>query len=244
MSAGTQTPDTRLLGVAAAPACRCGSPTAGRTSSDRSEPFGSDEAATASRTCSAMSSALPASEPAATWSAAGQGERLWFLGTLAIVRVPGEAVDGRFALIEFLFPRHASPPLHTHPQDESYTVLDGRLTVQAGADRFALHAGGIAVVPAAVAHTFRVESDTAHVLVLSTPAGLERLVRDASVPATSPTLPPADTPRPTPERLEQIFRTHRQVNLGPALATGDPARDATILPRHGQRRAARPAPPV
>ena len=34
-------------------------------------------------------------------------------------------------------------------------------------------------------------------------------------------LPPPDTPRPTPERLEQIFRTHCQVNLGPPLAPGE-----------------------
>src|SRR5437763_12739881 len=125
-----------------------------------------------------MSSALPASELAATWSAAGQGERLWFLGTLAIVRVPSEAVDGRFALIEFLFPHHTSPPLHTHPQDESYIVLDGQLTVQAGADRFELDAGGSGGVPAGVAHTWRVDSATARVLVLSTPPATERLVHD------------------------------------------------------------------
>ena len=160
-------------------------------------------------------------------SGPGEGERLWFLGTLAVIRVPGEATGGRFALIEFLFPRHASPPLHTHPQDESYIVLDGQLTVQAGADRFELDAGGIGVVPAGVAHTFRVDSDTARVLVLSTPAGIERLVRDGSVPATSPTLPPPDTPRPTPERLEQIFRTHHQVNLGAPLA---PPRSAQEQP--------------
>ena len=68
---------------------------------------------------------------AATWSGSGEGEQLWFLGTLATIKVPGEASEGRFALIEFLFPRHASPPLHTHPQDESYIVQEGRLTVQA-----------------------------------------------------------------------------------------------------------------
>ena len=73
----------------------------------------------------------------ATWSRSGEGERLWFLGTLATIRIAGEAVEGRFALIEFLFPQHASPPLHTHPQDESYVVLEGRLTVQAGDRRFA-----------------------------------------------------------------------------------------------------------
>src|SRR5436309_5737227 len=142
----------------------------------------------------------------ATWSELGEGQRRWFLGTLATIRVPGEAVDGRFALIEFLFPRHASPPLHTHPQDESYFVLDGRLTVQAGERRFELVPGAAAVVPMGVAHTFRVDSDTARVLVLSTPAGLERLVRDGAVPAAAPTLPPRGTPRPSPEALERIFR--------------------------------------
>ena len=157
----------------------------------------------------------------ATWSGSGEGEQLWFLGTLATIRVPGEANGGRFALIEFLFPRHASPPLHTHPQDESYIVLEGRLTVQAGEQRFELGTGAAAVVPMGVAHTFRVESDGARVLVLSTPAGLERMVRDGSVQATSPTLPPSETPRPSPEQLEGIFTAHGQVNVGPPLPPDD-----------------------
>src|SRR5712671_6911788 len=160
-------------------------------------------------------------KPGRSWTALGEGEAFWFLGTLATIRVPGEAVDDRFALIEFLFPRHASPPLHTHPQDESYIVLEGRLTVQAGAQRFELMPGAAAVVPMGVAHTFRVDSDTARVLVLSTPAGLERLVRDGSVPATTPTLPPSETPRPSPEQLEAIFRAHGQVNVGPPLPPED-----------------------
>ena len=71
----------------------------------------------------------------ATWSNPGAGGQRWFLGTLATIRLPGETVDGRFALIEFLFPQYASPPRHTHPQDESYVVLDGQLTVEAGEDR-------------------------------------------------------------------------------------------------------------
>lgn len=158
---------------------------------------------------------------AATWSGSGEGEHLWFLGTLATIRVPGEASDGRFALIEFLFPRHASPPLHTHPQDESYIVQEGRLTVQAGEQRFELAPGAAAVVPMGVAHTFRVDTDTARVLVLSTPAGLERLVRDGSVPALTPTLPPRETPRPSADRLEALFRAHGQVNLGSSLSPGD-----------------------
>src|SRR3954454_16415674 len=104
--------------------------------------------------------------PGALWSALGEGERRWFLGTLATIRIPGEAVAGRFALIEFLFPQYASPPRHTHPQDESYVVLAGELTIESAGRSFTLNAGGAAVVPMGVAHTFRVESKTARVLVL------------------------------------------------------------------------------
>jgi quercetin dioxygenase-like cupin family protein len=164
---------------------------------------------------------MPGEANVAAWSAAGEGERLWFVGTLATIRLPGEASGGRFALIEFLFPRHASPPLHTHPQDESYFVLDGELTLQSGDDRFQLGPGGAAVVPMGVPHTFRVDSESARVLVLSTPAGLERFVRDAGVPATTATLPPDDVARPTPEEMEEIFRAHGQVNLGPPLGPED-----------------------
>src|SRR3954471_24302436 len=159
--------------------------------------------------------------PGALWSNLTEGERRWFLGTLATIRVAGEAVDGRFALIEFLFPHHASPPRHTHPQDESYIVLDGRLTIEAGGQRFPLEAGGTAVFPMTVPHPFRVDSDSARVLVLSTPAGLERMVRDGSVPATAPTLPPSDSPRPGGQELAAIFEAHGQINVGPPLGPED-----------------------
>jgi quercetin dioxygenase-like cupin family protein len=156
-----------------------------------------------------------------TWSDVGCGEQRWFLGTLATIRVPGEAVDGRFAVIEFLFPQYSSPPRHTHPQDESYVVLAGRLTVESGQHRFILEPGGVAVVPMGIPHTFRVDSETAQVLVLSTPSGLERMILEGSVPALSGTLPPVDTPRPSAEELSQIFEAHGQVNCGPPLAPED-----------------------
>src|SRR4051812_30848401 len=150
-------------------------------------------------------------------SGVGEGHQVWFLGTLATIRVHGDSVGGRFALIEFLLPRRASPPRHTHPQDETYIVLDGQLTVAADEKRVAIRAGGTAVVPMGVPHTFRVDTDTARVIVLSTPAGIERMVLDGSTLAAAPTLPPADAPRPAPEELARIFAAHGQVNCGPPL---------------------------
>jgi quercetin dioxygenase-like cupin family protein len=151
----------------------------------------------------------------------GEGEALWFLGTLAIIRVPAEAAGGRFALIEFLLPHHASPPLHTHPQDESYIVLEGHLTLQAGDERFELREGDAAVVPAGEAHTFRVESEHARALVLSTPAGIEGFVLEGGVPANALTLPPPEAPRPEPDELARIFAAHRTVIVGPPLGPHD-----------------------
>jgi mannose-6-phosphate isomerase-like protein (cupin superfamily) len=156
-----------------------------------------------------------------TFSAGGEGERLWFLGTLATIRLPAEASGGRFALIEELLPHLASPPLHTHPQDESYVVIEGRMTLVAGEQRFELGPGDAGTAPAGVPHTFRVDSEMARVLLLSTPAGLERMMRDASVPAEAPTLPPPGTPRPPPDELAAIFERHETVILGPPLEPGE-----------------------
>jgi hypothetical protein len=89
--------------------------------------------------------------------------------------------------------------------------------VHAGGHRFDLETGGAATVPMGVPHTFRVDSETARVLVLSTPAGLERSVRDGGFPATAPTLPSADAPRQSGEELAQIFQAHGQINVGPPL---------------------------
>jgi quercetin dioxygenase-like cupin family protein len=156
-----------------------------------------------------------------SWSAAGEGERLWFLGTLQTIRVLGDEVEGRFALVESFFPHLASPPLHIHPQDESFYVLEGQLTAVVGDERFQLQAGGMATAPMGVPHTFRVDSKTARTLTLSTPAGIEQLFLDGGVPATALTLPPPDTPRPSPEEMAAIFEKHKIVNVGPPLGPDD-----------------------
>ena len=153
----------------------------------------------------------------ATWSGAGEGEQLWFLGTLAIVRVAGEASGGRFALIEFLFPRNASPPLHTHPQDESYIVQEGRLTLQAGEQRFGL----VAVRQPWCRWGSRTPSAwTANVHGCSCSVrrqGLSVSYETDQSGAARPTLPPGEIPRPSPEQLEELFKAHGQVNVGPPL---------------------------
>jgi quercetin dioxygenase-like cupin family protein len=160
------------------------------------------------------------------------GEPLWFLGTLVHPKLMGEQTGGRFALWEGVLPRGAAPPLHSHPQDETFYVLEGDVTiwivepepaedggdpprwVETRARRCGV--GAAAFAPGGTPHTFRVESDTARMLFLSTPAGIEDFVRALAEPARWPWLqPPPDEPRVSPERLQAAEREHGVIRLAP-----------------------------
>ncbi len=159
-------------------------------------------------------------------------ETLWFLGTLARIKLDARDTGGRFALWEGILPRGAAPPLHSHPQDETFYVLEGQVTVWLVEPELA---GDAADPPAWVAtharscgagaaicarggtpHTFRVESDTAKMLFLSTPAGIEEFVRGLAEPARWPWLqPPPDGPRMPAERMAAVERETGMVRYGP-----------------------------
>ncbi len=154
-------------------------------------------------------------------SGPGEGEHLWFAGALVTIKVAGEAVDDQCAVIEFLMTHHASPPRHMHPQDETFIMLEGELTFILGDERFTAAPGSTWVAPRGVEHTFRVESDTARLVAVSTPAGLDRMFRAAAEPASSATLPPPDAPSQTFEAIEEILREYRHDNVGPPMGPDD-----------------------
>jgi quercetin dioxygenase-like cupin family protein len=172
-----------------------------------------------------------AGRPASPQVVEGAGEALWFLGTVARIKLDGEQTGGRFALWEGVLPRGAAPPLHSHPQDETFYVLEGELTVWIVESELAderadpavwvktgrrCGAGAVAYAPADVPHTFRVETDTARVVFLSTPAGIEAYVRALAEPARWPWLqPPADSPRVAADRLAEVEQQLGVVRHGP-----------------------------
>jgi quercetin dioxygenase-like cupin family protein len=169
-----------------------------------------------------------------------RAEPLWFLGTLVHVKLDGDQTGGAFSVQEAVLPRGAAPPLHSHPQSETFYVLDGEVTfwlvapddasdaswVDTPAGRCS--AGATVLAPAGVAHTFRVESDTARMLYLSTPAGIDDYVRALAEPAAWPWLPPPpDGPRVPAERLAAVERELGVVRHAPP----PPAADASTASR-------------
>jgi quercetin dioxygenase-like cupin family protein len=143
------------------------------------------------------------------------------LGALVTIKVPGEAVGGRCTVIEVLMAHGASPPRHSHPADEAFTMIDGTLTFIAGDRRFSCGAGASWVVPKGIEHTFRVESETARLVAVYAPAGMDHCFRNAGLPAGAPSLPPPDAPTRLMEEVEQAMRAHGHNNVGPPLGPAD-----------------------
>jgi len=148
-------------------------------------------------------------------SPARTGEPRWFIHSLARVLVDDAATEGRSALVENTGPRGDMPPLHVHHRDdETFVVVEGTLRAWVGDREVLVGPGEAAFLPRGVPHTYRVESAEARWLVFSAPAGFERFVIEASVPASGPGLPPADI-EVDPGRLAEIAAGHGIEILGP-----------------------------
>jgi quercetin dioxygenase-like cupin family protein len=131
-------------------------------------------------------------DPTAYALGSEDGEALWFFGTLAIFKATAEQTGGRFSLVEQLAPRGMATPLHVHREDdESFYIMEGELIVylEDGDQPISASAGAFVHIPGGVVHAFRVESETARWLDLTTPQH-ERFLRAAGEPAQERVLPP------------------------------------------------------
>lgn len=93
------------------------------------------------------------------------------------VMTPGSATEGRVTVIEAVEPPHSPPPVFTrHAFIEMFLVVKGALTFQfLHKSAFALEAGEMVTVPGWRPHSFWNDGDDpAHVMLICTPAGLDR----------------------------------------------------------------------
>lgn len=144
------------------------------------------------------------------------GEPLWFLHNLSRILVDGEESEGRFSLVEMTGAPGDMPPLHVHhEEDETFYVIDGELELRIARRKpIRVVRGAAGFAPRGVPHAYRVTSlDAARWLVACTGRSFAGLVRDASVPATTATLPV--DPKFDPEEIAVIAARNGIEILGP-----------------------------
>jgi quercetin dioxygenase-like cupin family protein len=118
-----------------------------------------------------------------------QQDAFWWQGSLYQIKARAENTGGALGLVEASFYRGFGPPLHVHRrEDEGFYVLDGEIRFRQGAEEFLAGPGSWVGGPRGVPHTFKVESDSARVVV--TPAGFERMFEVGGVPVSESAQPP------------------------------------------------------
>jgi mannose-6-phosphate isomerase-like protein (cupin superfamily) len=147
--------------------------------------------------------------------ATATAQPLWFYVNLARVLLPPGESAGTLDIIELTGTHGEMPPLHVHHrEDETFVVLDGELSIHTPGESRTLRAGEASFAPKGVPHAYRVESERARWLGISTPGGFASFVVDASDPADSDDLPPAGR-EVDMERLLAAAEAHGIEILGP-----------------------------
>ncbi len=139
-----------------------------------------------------------ATTPVAYSCRQGEAERRWTSETSTDFLATGESTGGAFALVDECADRGMQVPLHRHEADvESFYVLEGGITFFLGRDAPGVlnGPGGFVHIPAGAVHGFRIESETARYLILTTPSH-GSFYRDMTVPSLPDGSRPADTATP------------------------------------------------
>jgi quercetin dioxygenase-like cupin family protein len=141
---------------------------------------------------------------------------VWFLDEVDAAIRPGGLGRGPVAMVEREAPAGAMPPLHRRDEHEAYRVVQGSVTFYIGADVVSAGEGDVVVAPAGSALTFRVDSEHARWMVLTSVDSLARyedFCRAVSEPLDDPL---AGWPSPEEEAaLASTARANGIELLGP-----------------------------
>jgi quercetin dioxygenase-like cupin family protein len=122
----------------------------------------------------------------------GSAELRWLGDTCTSFLADGAQTAGAFALVDERATQGTSVPLHRHPADvEAFYVLEGVVAFFLGDETpVRAEAGAFAFIPGGAVHGFRIESEVARYLILTTPRHGE-FYRAISLPSQAGGEPPA-----------------------------------------------------
>lgn len=157
-----------------------------------------------------------------------EGELLWFLGGLMVVKADNELSDGKLCLLDETAPPNFAPPRHVHhDEDEIFYVLDGTVSVFVDGRSYTAEQGAFVFLPKGVEHSYLTGPAGARKLIITAPGSFVDFMRSFSEPATAHTLPAPSGP-PTEEQQRELAELAARFGIditGPPI-TADDVRDA------------------
>lgn len=126
----------------------------------------------------------------------------------------GEHTNGAFALLEGRARKGGEPPMHTHEhEDEAFYMLSGEMIVTIGEEDFHIKPGDFIFLPRLIPHTQKFLTETVHVLLMISPAGLEEYFYTLSAPAENFGIPPLPTAPPPTEMMQMMAKLDQQFGI-------------------------------
>ncbi len=148
-------------------------------------------------------SGIPADDPQRRLTVSqADGPELPHIGVVGdtyTILVTGKDTAGRYCLIDMHVPPGGGPPPHRHDFEEMFTVLEGEIEATFRGQHSTVRAGETINIPANSPHQFQNKSkQTARLLCLCSPAGMEEFFMEIGVPVPTRTSPP-----PKPDEAAQ-----------------------------------------
>jgi quercetin dioxygenase-like cupin family protein len=137
--------------------------------------------------------------------AAQDGPSVSVVGDTYRIVIGSEQTNGAYALIDMLIPPEGGPPPHSHATfQEAFYIIDGEIEVITKEKKYSATKGSYVNIPFnGPVHKFTNKTvKTAHILCLTTPAGMEKMFEEIGKPVAADTLLPP--PQMTPEEQKQF----------------------------------------
>lgn len=120
--------------------------------------------------------------------APSEGDTHSLLTHTIVWKATANDTNGQYAMFEMFDTHGGSAPVHSHPWEETFYILEGEIEIQIGNRREILSTGSMSHIPANAFHAFKVTTESARVLVIVSPAVAEDFYRELGTKITS--LPP------------------------------------------------------
>jgi len=130
------------------------------------------------------------------------------------IKASSTDTDEAYTVLEVIVPPSGGPPgLHTHPQQETFYILEGEFRIDTLHDGVptseVVHPGDVVNVPGMAPHNYHCTSSTpGRFMSVQVPGGFDYFLMELGVPITDLSNPPQQPELPDMQRVLEICAKH------------------------------------